>query len=271
MKLDDDCEFEPQRFTHFQGCISADETIQKEKVIKMNDTPPLIGIGFFSAVMASISHELKNRIAIMKEHAGLMRDYSDLAVQGREINTERLGRLGTALSKQVVMADEIIKNMNKMSHSVDDIFRTFDINEILRLSTALAEHTANRHRVNLQFRPSESRITVTTVTFFLMNLIWLCLTALFQIGDKARTVAISAEKRQGDKILIRMQMNGSDLEPEATYAAPSGLDLLAGALNADVEWKSLDSELLIYLPIDLSNSARSDELTAMITNSCMSE
>lgn len=235
----------------------------------MNDNPPQIGIGFFAAVMASISHELKNRIAIMMEHAGLLQDYSEMAIEGREINMERLGRLGIALSEEVIKADEILKNMNKMAHSVDDIFRTSDINELLRLSTALAERTANQHRVNLQFLPSESSISVTTVTFFLINLIWLCLTAFFQIGDKARTVAISAEQLKGQKFQIRMRLEGSDLNSEANFTAPSGLSLLTDALGADVEWNKVDSELLIHLPIDLSNRDRSDELAAMITSNSM--
>ena len=92
----------------------------------MNNNASQVGIGFFGAVMASISHELKNRIAIMMEHAGLLQDYSEMGIQGHQINLERLGRLGTALSEQVVMTDEIIKNMNQMAHSVDDIFRTSD-------------------------------------------------------------------------------------------------------------------------------------------------
>lgn len=243
----------------------------KRKSGKMNDKSPLIGIGFFAAVMASISHELKNRIAIMKEHAGLMRDYSAMALKGHEVNMERLGRLGTALSEQVVMADEIIKNMNQMAHSADDLFRTSDLNEILRLSTALAERTANRHRVKLQFRPSETDIPVTTATFFLMNLVWLCLSALFQIGDKERTVAISAEQLHGKNVLVRMQMYGIDAESGENYCAPAGLELLTGPLQADVEWKSLESELLIYLPPDLTRMARSDELAAMIKGICTSD
>jgi hypothetical protein len=169
------------------------------------------------------------------------------------------------------MTDAIIKNMNQMAHSVDDIFRTSDLNEILRLSTALAERTANRHRVKLKFRPAESKISVTTAPFFLINLIWLCLTAIFQIGDKERTVTISAEWPQGKNIRIRMQLNEFDPDATVNYSVPSGLELLTGSLNADVEWKGPGNELLIYLPTDLTSNALSDDLTTMLKSSFTSD
>ena len=129
-----------------------------------------IGIGFFGRVMASVSHELKNRIAIIQEHAGLLKDYSAMAAQGRQIELERLGRLGQALNEQVAKADDILRNMNQLAHTIDEIFRPVDLNELVKLSVDLAKRPANLHRIELTFRPSEAPIMVTTSPFFLMKI-----------------------------------------------------------------------------------------------------
>ena len=233
----------------------------------MNDNTHQIGIGFFGSVMASISHELKNRIAVMKEHAGLLKDYSAMASRGGEINVERLGRLGQALGEQVGLADDILKNMNHLAHSVDEIFRTSDLNEVLKLSAALANRPAHQHRVNLQFLPPESDISVTTVPFFLMNLIWMCLIALFQFGETPRTVALSTERTDAGQNLIRMRMDVAEAETETSLTLPSDLYLLAEALEAEIEWKPSERELLIHLPVDLANPGRLDNFGLALASS----
>jgi hypothetical protein len=221
-----------------------------------------LGIGFFGTVMASISHELKNRIAIIKEQAGLLKDYSAMAEQGREINTERLGRLGQGLTEQVVKADTILKNMNQFAHSVDVIIRPTDLNDLLRLSISLAKHFADLHRISLKLHGAASPVKVTTSPFFLMNLIWLCLETLIRAADNPGAIALELVKKDQGGGLIRLQSDAAELKPEEQWM-PENLKFLAVALEADVEWKRADNVLLVRLQDDITNYDRIRDLRTM--------
>ena len=218
---------------------------------KMNKKINQIGISFFGRVMASISHELKNRIAIIKEHAGLLKDYNAMAKQGRKIDMERLGRLGQALGEQVVKADDILKNMNQMAHSIDEVLRQVGLKDLVRLVVDLAKRPANLYYIELVFRPSESPITITTSPFYMMNLIWLCLEAMFELGESKRTIELKLENQNGSGALIRMIMNGEITKTDVNIINDNLLHL-SSALRTVIEWQSANQTLLLQVPTNIT-------------------
>ena len=220
--------------------------------MKIPENNNQIGIGFFGKVMASISHELKNRIAIVKEQAGLLKDYSAMAEQGRKINTDRLGRLGQGLTEQVLKADTILKNMNQFAHSIDNIICPTDLNDLLRLSISLAKHLADLHRISLKLNAADPPVKVTTSPFFLMNLIWLCLEILIRAADNPGTIALELVKNDQGGGLIRLQSDAAELKLGEQWM-PENLKFLSDALEAEVEWKRADNVLLIRLSADITN------------------
>ncbi|MCJ7596564.1 MAG: sensor histidine kinase, partial [Desulfobacterales bacterium] len=74
------------------------------------------GLQFFGKISASISHEIKNVMAIITESAGLMEDLTVLAEKGMPIDPQRLKTHAGKIMTQIRRADEIIKNMNRFSH-----------------------------------------------------------------------------------------------------------------------------------------------------------
>ena len=229
------------------------------KELKMDENAKPIGIGFFGTVMASISHELKNRIAIIKEHAGLLKDYSAMAARGRQIDMERLGRLGEALTEQVAKADRILKNMNQMSHSVDELFRPTDLNELLKLLIDLAQRPANMHRIMITFSASESPVTVRTSPFLFMNLIWLHLETLFNVVEDAQTIELKLEKRDGGGALIRILMSDTDVKTDMDLI-PENLTRLSAILDVGVEWNSEKNAFVVRVPEDITTDRLKGDL-----------
>ena len=63
------------------------------------------GLQFFGKMTASISHEIKNTLAIMNENAGLLEDLSILAERGRPLDLERVKRIAGQVTKQIHRAD----------------------------------------------------------------------------------------------------------------------------------------------------------------------
>ena len=58
------------------------------------------GFRFFGKMSASISHEIKNALAIINENAGLLEDLTLLAEQGRPTDPERLKKLAGSIITQ---------------------------------------------------------------------------------------------------------------------------------------------------------------------------
>jgi signal transduction histidine kinase len=221
--------------------------------MKMNNNINQIGISFFGRVMASISHEMKNRVAIIKEHAGLLKDYSAMAEQGRKIDMERLGRLGKALTEQVVKADDILKNMNQIAHSTDEIFGQVDLKELVKLVIDLAKRPANLYCIELVFQTSEFPITITTSPFFMMNLIWLCLEEMFKLVESKGIIELKLESQNGNGALIRMIINSEITKTDANVINDNLLHLSL-ALQTAIEWQSADQTLLLQVPVNITGS-----------------
>ena len=78
------------------------------------------GLQFFGKMSASISHEMKNVMAIINENAGLLEDLTVMAEKGMPIDPERLKTQASRIMKQIRRGDDIIKGMNRFAHSVDE-------------------------------------------------------------------------------------------------------------------------------------------------------
>ena len=89
------------------------------------------GLRFFGKISASISHELKNVLAIINENAGLLQDYALKADKGVPLETERIKTLAEMMRGQIRRGDKIITNMNRFAHSVDETVKAVDLRDIL--------------------------------------------------------------------------------------------------------------------------------------------
>ncbi len=89
------------------------------------------GLQFFGKMSASISHEMKNVMAIINENAGLLEDLTVMAEKGMPIDPERLKTQASRIMKQIRRGDDIIKGMNRFAHSVDEPLRQADLNDTL--------------------------------------------------------------------------------------------------------------------------------------------
>ena len=87
------------------------------------------GLQFFGKMSASISHEMKNVMAIINENAGLLEDLTVMAEKGMPIDPQRLRTQASRIMKQIRRGDDIIKGMNRFAHSVDEPWRQVELND----------------------------------------------------------------------------------------------------------------------------------------------
>ncbi len=168
------------------------------------DNTSQMGLQFFGRISSSISHELKNVLAIVNENAGLLEDLTLMADRGQPIDPARLKKMAEAVKKQIGRADEILKNMNRFAHSSDEAVADVDLHQTIELVRALTARFAAMRGVTVDLQLPASSLKIRTAPFFLMNLLCLCLDfAMSASGDEKRVELVVAETE--NSVQIRFQ------------------------------------------------------------------
>ena len=216
----------------------------------MGDKPDIIaetGLQFFGRISASISHEIKNVLAIVNENAGLLEDLTLMADRGKPLDPARLKMMAAAVKKQVGRADGIIKNMNRLAHSIDQTFTTVDLDQTIELVIALTARFAAMRGVKVELQLPASPLTISTAPFYLMNLLCLCLDfSMSASGDQKRVELVVEEAESNVRIRFRRLAGLSEalLETFPSDREKILLAVLEAALTAEPEREEVVLRLL---------------------------
>ncbi len=173
-----------------------------------NDTISVIGLQFFGKMTASISHEIKNVLAIINESAGILEDFTLMEKKGVPLNPEKVDNAAKRVLKQVQRADGIIKKMNGFAHSIDEPVKHIDLSKIIELVTGLSDRFAANRGVTIEIEPLETSVAITTRPFFLENLIWLCLDFAMDVAGDGKSVKLIAQEEKNSAIIKFTQLKG---------------------------------------------------------------
>lgn len=193
------------------------------------------GPRFFGEITASISHELKNSLAIVNENAGLLEDMVHLQEKtGKPLNFERLFKLSLDLQRQIDRADSIIKNLNVFAHSVDKAESSIELNEAVEYLLIVSERLIKRNGSKCTFEPTPEKIEINKNYFFFLNLVWVLISKIFNNAEQGIELnlktGISGEK-PFLKFILPEGMNSN-----TTIAENEKIDYLIGQLGAEISF-----------------------------------
>lgn len=165
------------------------------------------GLQFFGKMSASISHEIKNALAVINEKAGLLEDLAALAEKGVPVDPQRLKVQAEKITDQVRRADGIVKNMNRFAHSIDETMKSIDLAETVEFVKMLSARIASISEITLEAPPPEETMTLNTNPFLLQNLIWLCIDfAIRKVGSGKTVTLLTEGTEKGGKIrFVRLE------------------------------------------------------------------
>jgi C4-dicarboxylate-specific signal transduction histidine kinase len=204
------------------------------------------GLEFFGKMAASISHEIKNVLAIINENAGLLEDLAMMAERGAAIEPQRLINMSQTLMKQVSRADAIAKNMNRLAHSADDLIKTVDLNDLLELLVALSDRFASTRGVAVQPPLNKDPLKIETAPFHMLNLLWLCLDFAMDAVGEAKTVELIAKKTEAEVHVFFKGLGSLGNAPLKPFPAELEKDL-CGLLGAELVVNSGKQEMVIKI------------------------
>jgi light-regulated signal transduction histidine kinase (bacteriophytochrome) len=220
----------------------------------MNTNPDAIGdenLRFFGKVVASISHEIKNVMAIINEKAGLLKDLTLMAQKGMALDIHRIQLIADDLQAQIKRGDSIIKNMNKFAHSVDEDIAETNVSEVSGLIATLSERLASRFGVRLTVVPLQPGPVIRTRPILLEQLIWQALQMVMEKCGNEKTVTVEIAKSDPGaqiKFLIDNKAVGASFPVDS-------VSWLLKILHADLEVLAGGSGLVVHLPLDITVDA----------------
>ena len=208
------------------------------------------GLQFFGKMTASISHEIKNVLAIINENAGLLEDLVLMADGGAEIEPQRLKNMSRAVMKQVGRADGIMKNMNRLAHSVDESIKIIDLNDLLELLVALSNRFASTRAVGIELKRNESPLKLRTAPFFLMNLLWLCLDFAMDAAGEDKIVELVPQNTETGIEIFFKRLGGLAGTPVKPFPAEPEKGL-CDLLHTELEVSTGNQEVVVRIAADI--------------------
>ncbi|MBU0756331.1 MAG: sensor histidine kinase [Planctomycetes bacterium] len=205
------------------------------------------GLKFFGSITASISHEIKNTLAVMTENAGLLEDLAAMAETGTPLDPERVKKLAGVIIRQLHRTDGIVKNMNRFSHSVDSPVCTIDAWEVFELMILLARRLGQMKGISLNPDCGVAGTSITTAPFLLEQLIWRCLEFSMEAAGQGGELKLTLESvPDGVRYRFRgLQGLSQNADPQLQ---DSGCKALLQNLGAEIEVLSRPGELVLKVP-----------------------
>lgn len=133
------------------------------------------GTRFFGKMSATVSHEIKNGLAVINENAGLLKDLILMAEKGRPLDPARIKSIADKILERVDKADHVVRNLNLFAHKVDNPVAAVDLFENLTLIVELTGRLASNRGKTVRIVPPESLVRITTNPFVLLNFCWCCI------------------------------------------------------------------------------------------------
>jgi signal transduction histidine kinase len=189
------------------------------------------GLKFFGKMNASISHEIRNTLAVINENAGLIKDLIMMSEKGQPLDLGRIGGRVEKVLEQVKRTDRIVDNMNRFAHSVDNPFMKINACEYVEFVIRLSERFANMKGVVLTPElPSES-IEITTFPFLFENILYLCLDQAMQHPNEGKTILISVQ-REGDRVKFEFTglSSGNEIDKNLITGSPGIFEKLEAGI-----------------------------------------
>ncbi|RJQ69902.1 MAG: hypothetical protein C4519_21470 [Desulfobacteraceae bacterium] len=208
-------------------------------------------LAFIGRVIAGVSHEFKNHLAVVNELSGLL---GDLLAAGSGQEQERLLRIVRTIGERVDQAALLTDYLNSFAHRMDRPFSTFALNEAVEEELALMQRFGLQQDLRFESCYQENLPAVHSNPALLqLALSWLLCELFFKLETGSTIVVATALSETAAEVEIIITAKGA--RKEKVGPPPPWRDLFPSALamlNARLAARDLggDQEKLVFsLPI----------------------
>ena len=152
---------------------------------------------FVAQVTAGTTHEIRNILAIVKESAGLIEDLIYAFNQRGSLDQDKLMRSLGRIGAQVARGTELLSNLSRFAHSLDDAQDAIDITPEIQQVASLCQFRARGRRHLLQVQPGGENLTVVVDPFRFQMSLFAAVGCCMEQLPEGSTVSISTGRKDG--------------------------------------------------------------------------
>jgi signal transduction histidine kinase len=217
-------------------------------------------LNFFGTITRSLSHELNNVVAIIKELNGLLGDFLYAAEQGRPLDPVRVKSTQERIGNQVERGKDYVKQLNSFAHTVDYPRTNMDAGELLIQITDICQRFATLKKVTLECRVEDQGVQLEGSPFDLLQIIYRCIDAALGASNAGAAIVIVLKKAEGGVGFTLTSNDIGDLGEEhaARLALAAGLVEKSGGKLESVFESGKPLSFVAHLPSSLSPLSKTD-------------
>jgi len=200
---------------------------------------------FMGRITASVAHEMRNVLAIIKESAGLIQDLLEISTDTSPKTKEKFGRTLSKVQQQVERGVHLATRLNQFAHSSDEPVTGVDLNDTADQVAFLAQRLAKLKGISLLAVPAEQPVIITSDPLKIQMLLYLCIASLLEVVGPGLTIGIGPRTAGDSRVAIGFHLTGIDETTKAECSGPDGaenwaaLKEFAAGLGAELEVKAL--------------------------------
>ena len=183
-------------------------------VDKADDLLKYDSLAFFGKVNASISHELKNIMAIISETAGLLGDLADLASRENPVEPDMLKNCAGSIVEEIQRGFSTIRQMNRFSHSVDIPIQTVNLLDTLDLVIHLSAFLSFAGTARITISEADKPV-VLTCPFLLQTVFYQALLHTYKYSGPGSEISVSIDAQ--DPSAWRIAFSGAEAKQPVSF------------------------------------------------------
>ncbi len=192
---------------------------------------------FLATMTASATHELRNVLAIIKESAGLIDDMVQLFARRGTLDRDKVHRTADRIDTQVKRAADILTNLNRLSHTLDEESATVHLGREVEQVVFLSQRFARKKGLRVVSREEEGEALVTVHPLRLQMALFSAMECCLEELPEGAVITVWARERGGVP-LVEFQgesEGGEEVGTPTDGAAWGYLADLVSSLGAEVE------------------------------------
>jgi len=195
-------------------------------------------LAFVGKLMAGLSHEFKNHLAIIKELNGLIEDLLLLEEPGQSSNSERYKKIISGINERIAQAAEMCRFLSGFSHRMDQPLSSLSVTDVLEEKIYLLRRFAQQKQVELISSFDDDLPAIfndpSLLQFAIFCIVWPAL-ELLEPGGRISIKVI----RKGQSVEIFVRLEGTMQRPEDNTPwedmLPEVLQMLGAELSRRID------------------------------------
>ncbi len=206
------------------------------------------GLAFLGMIGADVSHEMRNCLSIIAQHAGLQDDLLALAEAGTPPDCTKLRGLSAKIARKVRSGAEVMERLSRVAHATDKEKTSFDLTVFAGDVAALAQRQVAAKRCRLETELPDDVISVEGSPFRFLQAVFAAIQVTLAASerDELVTIKVATQGRSGT-ISITGGAAPVDQTPHRLSLISAIMDEQGGSIETCLEDRSFS--LALTLPV----------------------